>query len=416
MTPVSTRRVVSPPAGTVRVRAAPHSSPPAIVDARDRLRRYLEQRRELGESEFVLDGLSVEEVLKLVGLRNAGGASRPRAAESRVAEPKNGLRDGPPPGMHDGPPPGMHDAPPDYSYDMPPAPQAPPPPPVPERRFDETVSTDWRATLRNAGALRPGASDAGSVAKPPVPVSPAASSPSPVVPAATAPVSSGAAFVLPPWLAALELSAGLDAGKLHLHDVAPEIGALRSLDDIGARVAGCTACALHKSARNPVPGEGNPQADFLCVGEAPGAQEDEQGRPFVGESGQLLTKILGAIQLSREDVYICNVLKHRPPGNRDPLPEEVQACQPYLLRQIELVQPKVILALGRFAAQTLLQTTTAIGALRGKVHGFHGVPLIVTYHPAALLRNEAWKRPAWEDVKLARRILDAARAAKSGAE
>jgi DNA polymerase len=201
-----------------------------------------------------------------------------------------------------------------------------------------------------------------------------------------------------------------------VNDVAPEIGALRSLDDIATLVAGCTACALHKSARNPVPGEGNPQADFLCVGEAPGAQEDEQGRPFVGESGQLLTKILGAIQLSRDDVYICNVLKHRPPGNRDPLPEEVHACQPYLLRQIELVQPKVILALGRFAAQTLLQTTTAIGALRGKVHGFHGVPLIVTYHPAALLRNEAWKRPAWEDVKLARRILDAARAARSGAE
>jgi uracil-DNA glycosylase len=115
-------------------------------------------------------------------------------------------------------------------------------------------------------------------------------------------------------------------------------------------------------------------------------------------------------------VYICNVLKHRPPGNRDPLPEEVLACQPYLLRQIELVRPKVILALGRFAAQTLLQTTTGIGALRGKVHRFHGVPLIVTYHPAALLRNESWKRPTWEDVKLARRILDAARATSSGAE
>jgi DNA polymerase len=147
------------------------------------------------------------------------------------------------------------------------------------------------------------------------------------------------------------------------------------------------------------------------VGEAPGANEDEQGRPFVGEAGQLLTKILGAIQLSRDEVFICNVLKHRPPGNRDPLPDEVLACQPYLLRQIELVKPRVILALGRFAAQTLLQTGAAIGALRGKVHRYHGVPLIVTYHPAALLRNEAWKRPTWEDVKLARRILDAARAA-----
>jgi DNA polymerase len=147
------------------------------------------------------------------------------------------------------------------------------------------------------------------------------------------------------------------------------------------------------------------------VGEAPGASEDELGRPFVGEAGQLLTKILGAIQLTRDDVYICNVLKHRPPGNRDPLPEEVLACQPYLVRQIELVRPKVILALGRFAAQTLLQTSTAIGALRGKLHRYQSVPLIVTYHPAALLRNESWKRPTWEDVKLARRVLDAARAA-----
>jgi len=127
----------------------------------------------------------------------------------------------------------------------------------------------------------------------------------------------------------------------------------------------------------------------------------------------LLTKILGAIQLSREDVYLCNVLKHRPPGNRDPLPDEIVACQPYLLRQIELVRPRVILALGRIAAQTLLNTTTGIGALRGRIHRFHGVPLIVTYHPAALLRNEAWKRPTWEDVKLARRLLDASRSAST---
>ena len=146
------------------------------------------------------------------------------------------------------------------------------------------------------------------------------------------------------------------------------------------------------------------------MGEAPGATEDQQGRPFVGEAGQLLTKILGAIQLEREQVYICNVLKHRPPGNRDPLPDEVHACQPYLMRQLELVKPRVILALGRFAAQTLLQTTTSIGQLRGQLHRFHGIPLIVTYHPAALLRNESWKRPTWEDVKLARRVLDASRA------
>lgn len=217
--------------------------------------------------------------------------------------------------------------------------------------------------------------------------------------------------MLPPWLEALGVPAGLEAGRLRVADVAPHVAALPSLEHVANLVAGCTACTLHKTARHPVPGEGNPQAEFLCVGEAPGASEDELGRPFVGEAGQLLTKILGAIQLTRDDVYICNVLKHRPPGNRDPLPEEVLACQPYLVRQIELVRPKVILALGRFAAQTLLQTSTAIGALRGKLHRYQGVPLIVTYHPAALLRNESWKRPTWEDVKLARRVLDAARAA-----
>ena len=203
---------------------------------------------------------------------------------------------------------------------------------------------------------------------------------------------------------------------MRVAELSPAVATMPTLEEVAASVAGCTACPLHKTAKHAVPGVGNPQAEFLCVGEAPGAHEDEQGLPFVGEAGQLLTKILGAIQLSRDDVFICNVLKHRPPANRDPLPEEVLACQPYLLRQIELVRPRVILALGRFAAQTLLQTTAAIGALRGKVHRLHGVPLIVTYHPAALLRNESWKRPTWEDVKLARRILDASRAAERGTE
>jgi uracil-DNA glycosylase len=151
----------------------------------------------------------------------------------------------------------------------------------------------------------------------------------------------------------------------------------------------------------------------MCVGEAPGANEDEQGVPFVGQAGQLLTKILEAIQLSRDDVFIANVLKHRPPGNRNPLPEEVVACSPYLIRQIELIRPKVILALGTFAAQTLLETKLTIGKLRGQIHSYYGVPLVVTYHPAALLRNPAWKRPTWEDVQLARRILD--RSAAPGA-
>ena len=145
---------------------------------------------------------------------------------------------------------------------------------------------------------------------------------------------------------------------------------------------------------------------LVCVGEAPGAKEDETGRPFVGQAGQLLTKILAAIDLTREQVFICNVLKHRPPGNRNPRPEEVAACSPYLIRQLELIKPKVIVAFGTFAAQTLLNSKTPIGQLRGLVHQYHGIPLVVTYHPAALLRNPGWKRPTWEDVKLARRILD----------
>jgi DNA polymerase len=157
-----------------------------------------------------------------------------------------------------------------------------------------------------------------------------------------------------------------------------------------------------------VPGEGNPNADFMVVGEAPGATEDETGKPFVGAAGKLLTQILEAIKLGREDVFICNVLKHRPPGNRNPEPGEVRACSPYLIRQIELVKPKVILALGTFSAQTLLDCKIPIGKLRGQIHQYHGVPVVVTYHPAALLRNPAWKRPTWEDVQIARRILDSA--------
>ncbi|MBL8961861.1 MAG: uracil-DNA glycosylase [Gemmatimonadetes bacterium] len=194
--------------------------------------------------------------------------------------------------------------------------------------------------------------------------------------------------------------------------VGPPLGTLESapawhsLDDIARAVASCTLCPLYAGAKNPVPGHGNPNADFVCVGEAPGANEDEQGLPFVGQAGQLLTKILAAINLSRDDVFICNVLKHRPPGNRNPSPDEVTACSPYLVRQIELLRPKVILALGTFAAQTLLQTKEPIGKLRGRLHRYHGVPVIVTYHPAALLRNPSWKRPTWEDVQLARTLFD----------
>ena len=180
----------------------------------------------------------------------------------------------------------------------------------------------------------------------------------------------------------------------------------RPLPVIAAEASTCTKCALSATRNSVVFSRGNPEAKLVFIGEAPGADEDEQGLPFVGRAGQLLTKIIGAINLTRDDVFIANVLKHRPPGNRNPLPDEVAACSPYLVRQIELVRPKVILALGTFAAQTLLETKTTIGKLRGQIHRYYGVPLIVTYHPAALLRNPAWKRPTWEDVQLARRILD----------
>ena len=368
------------------------------MDARDRLRRYLEQRRDLGESEFVLDGLSVDEVLKVVGAagpRRRGGTGERRTGEISAPDSASGGAAAGAEGPPRVPPPRSLHAEAEVAPPVPPL----PPPPIPERRFAAGATTDWREALRGASAGAP-------VPSPQTPVAGRSISGSPP------PTAAGAdgQTPLPPWLAALDVPAGLAAGRLRLADLAPEVAALPTLNDVVAHVARCTACSLHRSARHPVPGEGPPRAELLCVGEAPGANEDEHGRPFVGDAGQLLTKILGAIQLTRDEVYICNVLKHRPPGNRDPLPDEVTACQPYLLRQIELVQPRVILALGRFAAQTLLQTTAAIGALRGKLHQYHGVPLIVTYHPAALLRNEAWKRPTWEDVKLARRVLDAARA------
>ncbi|MBA2683166.1 MAG: uracil-DNA glycosylase [Gemmatimonadaceae bacterium] len=203
---------------------------------------------------------------------------------------------------------------------------------------------------------------------------------------------------------------GLVVGSADGERIPGEIGAATDLVQLAELIRRCTRCDLYKTATNAVPGEGNPHAGFMCVGEAPGAQEDATGRPFYGQAGQLLTKILQAVNLSREEVFILNVLKHRPPGNRNPLPEEMGACRPYLVRQVELVAPKVILALGTFAAQSLLETKLSIGKLRGSVHRYHGIPVIVTYHPAALLRNPAWKRPTWEDVQLARRILDGASA------
>ena len=178
------------------------------------------------------------------------------------------------------------------------------------------------------------------------------------------------------------------------------------LEAIARLVADCTKCRLCEHRTHTVPGEGPADARLVVVGEGPGRTEDETGRPFVGQAGQLLTKILGAIELKREQVFICNVVKCRPPENRTPQYDEVAACVPYLFRQIDLLKPKVILAMGNAASQIVLNTKQSLGALRNHVHRFRGIPVIVTYHPAALLRNPNWKRPTWDDVRIARRLLD----------
>jgi len=184
------------------------------------------------------------------------------------------------------------------------------------------------------------------------------------------------------------------------------LGELGSLEAIAARVAECTRCGLAQSRKRTVPGEGNPNAQLMLVGEGPGATEDETGRPFVGAAGELLTQILGSIGIPRESVFIANVVKCRPPQNRKPLPDEAAACLPYLRRQVQLVRPKVLLALGATAAEGLLGVRKSLGELRGAVHTFGGIPLVVTYHPAALLRNPNWKKPTWDDVRIARQLLD----------
>ena len=334
------------------------------MDARELLRRYLEQRRDLGESELVLDSLSVDDALALLGAKS--GVTPPRTA---------------------------NDAPARSSRPEPPA------------------TADWRQALRDAGGApeapprHPAVEREESVPRRADPKSPPAEPPRDAVHVPATQAGQTAASPL------TDVPTGRVVGGASRALFDDPAAKLDSLEEIARTIAGCRRCQLYATATNPVPGVGNPEADFMCVGEAPGANEDQQGEPFVGQAGQLLNKILAAIDLRREDVFIANVLKHRPPGNRNPLPDEVVACSPYLVRQIELVRPKVILALGTFAAQTLLETKLTIGKLRGQVHRYYGVPLIVTYHPAALLRNPSWKRPTWEDVQLARRILDRALAA-----
>ncbi len=339
------------------------------MDAREQLRRYLEQRREMGETELLLDRMTVDEAMRLLGAP-ATGTSRPTspsvAASSSAAAGDSAA----------------------------PLPADP---------------SDWRAVLRavDAGGQVDGWTG-GQKAK----TTETATTAETATPAAAKPVDDVSfaaplkASAEPPPAPIASVAPGISVGTPAGELFGGPMASLETLEKLAEHIASCTRCPLYATATNPVPGEGNPNADFMCVGEAPGATEDQTGRPFVGAAGQLLTKILAAIDFKREDVYICNVLKHRPPGNRNPLPDEVKACSPYLIRQIELIRPKVILALGTFAAQTLLNTTLSIGKLRGQVHRYYGVPLVVTYHPAALLRNPGWKRPTWEDVQLARRILD----------
>jgi uracil-DNA glycosylase len=202
----------------------------------------------------------------------------------------------------------------------------------------------------------------------------------------------------------MTVSTGLMCGKSLFGT--DEIASQKSLEQLHDAVCGCLRCPLGKTRTHFVFGMGNPNADIMFIGEAPGGEEDAQGLPFVGRAGKLLTRMIEAMKLNRSDVYIGNILKCRPPENRDPLQLEIDTCEPILIRQIEIIHPKIICALGRISGQTLLRTKAALGALRGKVHNYQGIKLIVTYHPAALLRNPHWKPQTWEDLKFLRRLYD----------
>jgi DNA polymerase len=186
----------------------------------------------------------------------------------------------------------------------------------------------------------------------------------------------------------------------------PDLSTL-DYDAVRELALGCTRCGLAESRTQVVFSDGNPGARLVVVGEAPGANEDQTGLPFVGQAGRLLDLMLASVGLSREEsVYICNVLKCRPPGNRNPSQGEIATCSPFLLRQLELVQPEALLAVGTFSAQLLTSSDIPIGKLRGQVHSYQGIPLVVTYHPAALLRNSGWTRLAWDDLQLLRQVMD----------
>ncbi len=222
----------------------------------------------------------------------------------------------------------------------------------------------------------------------------------------------GDSFMLPAGTAENVLSEGLrtPAAQGEREDAVaaeePAAEPASSLEAFRQQICQCTRCRLGATRNQFVFGSGREDAGIMFVGEAPGADEDRSGQPFVGAAGQLLTKIIEAMGLARDDVYICNILKCRPPNNRDPQPDEIEQCEPYLKRQIEWVQPRVICTLGRFAAQTLLRSDQSMGRLRQSEHRYEGIPLVATYHPAALLRNPQWKRPTWEDIKKVRLLYD----------
>jgi len=276
----------------------------------------------------------------------------------------------------------------------------------PELVFPALRRTDARRLARDFDAapvaLRPGptATDAGSTGS-------ATSGPdAPAAGIAEAPPVAGGDRRGPARDAAARALAPDQVTRLGREATAEEIRSLPDLESLRRVVEACQRCPLHRERTRAVFGEGDPTARVVCVGEAPGAREDETGRPFVGPAGQLLDRLLLSVGFRREEVYICNVLKSRPPHNRDPLPEEIEACSPFLHRQLELIDPDVLVAFGAFAARTLTGAGGSLGSLRGRTHRYRGYPLVVTYHPAALLRNRSWTRPTWEDLQRVRRIVD----------
>lgn len=185
------------------------------------------------------------------------------------------------------------------------------------------------------------------------------------------------------------------------------------LNQLNEKICTCLKCSLGNTRTKFVFGVGNHNADIVVIGEAPGADEDRQGEPFVGRAGQLLNKILAAVELKREEVFICNILKCRPPGNRNPLPEEIEQCEPYLKTQLNMIKPKLILLLGKVAADTLLHLNQPLNKMRGKLHYYNGIRTMVTFHPAALLRNPNWKRPTWEDMQQFKKLYDELKTGKN---